>query len=186
MSILANAVAAATTASWLGPALTGLITGTTAVAAVFFTQRAERRRAHDDRLWQQRVTAYADLLAWSNEVDAWSLRRRPRNFRSRTAKPEVVERALHARLAVVAGPEVTKWLELTETALENARDDDEHALKVHVNAQALADAVQQEILHLHVRSRREQRRLQIGSRSQQNLGMGAGPRYRPPSTHSEG
>jgi hypothetical protein len=168
----------AVVASWLGPVLAGAITAVAAVGAVLVSQRAERRRAHDDRLWQQRAAAYADLLAWANEFNAWSLGRRPRGMLTRPSKPDVVGRQLHARLSTNAGPEVAHWLESTETQLENAPEDADMAIAVHTRAEALADAVTQELLHLRVRGRRERRRIGVGGRSLQDLGRGAAPRYR--------
>ena len=176
MSLVAGSCAVVSTS--FAPVLAGALTGFAALLAVLLSQRGERCRAQEDRLWQQRVLAYTELVVWADEVNAWSLGRKPRTAQDRPSVSDLVGRDLHARLLVYAGPDVRRWLEATETELECLPPEQELAIGVHTRADALLDAVQQELLHMRVRTHREGRRLGVGQCSLRDLGRGAGPRYR--------
>jgi hypothetical protein len=167
-------------ATWLGPLAAGAITGAAALIAVLVTQRGERTRIHEDRLWKERATIYAEILAWANDVNAWALRRTPGPGEPLPARPLPLPRLQHARVVVFAGPAVRDSVETVDYELTCAPEPPEPAVQLHVDADALQDAVQQEIQFRHVRSARERRRMSIGHASLQNLLFGRGPRPRRP------
>jgi hypothetical protein len=167
-------------ASWLVALITGVLTAGAAVAAVVVTQRGERARIHEDRLWKERASVYVEILAWANDVNAWALRRTSGRGQPLPERPATLPRLLHARVLAFAGTAVRDHVEAVDYELMYAEEPPEHATGLHVQADALQDAVQQELQHLRSRSRREQIRMGIGHGSLQNLGRGHGPRpHRP-------
>jgi|ERR1035438_1806840 hypothetical protein len=91
---------------WLGPLATGAVTAAAAVIAVLITQRGERARLHEDRLWKERAALYVELLAWANDVNVWALRRTPGPGEPPPARPSPLPRLLYARVLAFAGPTV--------------------------------------------------------------------------------
>jgi hypothetical protein len=75
---------------------------------------------------------------------------------------------------------VREHVETVEYELLVALDPPEHAVGVHVQADALQDAIQLELQQLRARSKRERQRMSIGHASLQNLMFGRGPRPRRP------
>jgi hypothetical protein len=167
-------------ASWLVALSTGVLTAAAAVIAVLVTQRGERTRNHEDRVWKERATIYVEILAWANDVNAWALRRTSGPSEPLPARPAPLPRLHYARVLAFAGPAVCDLVETVEYELVSAPEPPEHTVRLHVEADALQDAVQQEIQYRRIRPDRERRRLGIGQRSLHNLGMGRDPRPRRP------
>jgi hypothetical protein len=167
-------------ASWLTPLITGVLTGAAAVIAVLVTHRGEQARNHEDRLWKERATVYVVILAWANDVNAWALRRTGGQGELLPARPAALPRLQHARVLAFGGAAVRDHVETVDYELLCAPEPPEPAVRLHVEADALQDAVQQEIQYRRSRSARERRRMAIGHRSLQNLGLGRGARPRRP------
>ena len=167
-------------ATWLVGLITGVLSAGAAVSAVVFTQRGERNRTHEDRLWTERASIYVEVLAWANEVNAWALRRTLGPGAPLLPRPAPLARLQHARVLAFAGTAVHDFVEAVDYELLNAPEPPEPAVHLHLQADALQDAIQQELQRRRSRSKREQRRMGIGYRSQQNLVLGQGPRPRPP------
>ena len=52
--------------TWDWASFTSAIVGAiAALGGVWVTQRSERRRAHDDRIWSQRLDVYVTLMSWA-------------------------------------------------------------------------------------------------------------------------
>jgi len=167
-------------ASWLVPLITAILGAVAVVTGVLLTQRGERDRTHEDRLWAERASISVEVLAWANDVNAWALRRTSGPTALLPPRPGPLPRLQHARVLAFAGPAVRDLVETVDYELMRAPEPPDYAIGLHVQADALQDAVQQELQHRRSRSRREQRRMGIGHRSLQNLFLGRGPRLRPP------
>jgi hypothetical protein len=166
--------------SWLVPLITGILSAGAVVTGVVVTQRSERRRTHEDRLWTERASIYVEILAWANDVNAWALRRTPGPGAPLPARPPPLARLQYARVLAFAGQAVRDFVETVDYELLRAPDPPEPTAMLHVQADALQDAIQQELQQRPSRSAREQRRMGIGQGSLQNLLLGRGPRPRPP------
>ncbi|SRR5712691_2265761 len=164
----------------LAALVTGVITAAAAVLAVLITMRGERARLHEDRLWTERAAMYVELLAWANDVNVWALRRKPGPAEPLPARPPPLPRLLFARVLAFAGPIVRDHVETVDYELLVADEPPEYAVRLHVEADALQDAVQLDLQQMRDRSKREKDHMGIGQRSLQNLGQGHGPRPRPP------
>lgn len=167
-------------ATWPVGLITGVLTAVAAVSAVVLTQRSERDRTHEDRLWTERASIYVEVLAWANDVNAWALRRTLGPGAPLPLRPAPLTRLQHARVLAFSGTAVRDFVEAVDYELLTAPEPPDHAIRLHVEAEALQDAIQQELQWRRSRSKREQQRMGIGQRSLQNLGQGRGPRPRPP------
>jgi len=160
-------------------AVIGLLGG---LGATLISLRGERTRTRDDRLWRERAPLYTQLIAWQEDVNTWALGRAGPT----APRPDLVGPELHAQLLIFAGDAALRWLEPVETQLERAappglpRSSDNAESQLHVYAEALLDAIQEEFVKGRARSWKEERRLGIGSRSLRSLFLGGGPRHRPP------
>jgi hypothetical protein len=148
-------------ASWLVALITGVLSAGGVVTGVVLTQHSERSRTHEDRLWAERASIYVEVLAWANDVNAWALRRTSGPGVPVSARPEPLARLQHARVLAFAGSAVRDSVETVDYELLCAPEPPEHAVRLHVQADALQDAIQQE-LQRRSRSRREQRRMGVG------------------------
>jgi len=166
-------------ATWLVGLITGLLSAGAAVSAVVITQRSERGRTHEDRLWTERASIYVEILAWANDVNAWALRRTFGPGAPLPPRPAPLARLQYARVLAFAGSTVRDFVEDVDYELLNAPEPPDHAVRLHVQADALEDAIQQELQQRRSRSKREQQRMRIGQRSLRNLGLGRGPRPMP-------
>jgi len=132
-----------------------------------------------DRLWRERAVTYVAVVAWANDVNAWALRRRGRPGEPLPDSPALLSRDLHARVVAFAGSDVLDSVNRLEASLNVSNvGDTQIDAGTHWAADALIDAIQQELRHERPRSPSQKRRLGIGQWSQQDLTFGAGPQPR--------
>jgi hypothetical protein len=122
--------------SWLVALITGVLTVSGTVMGVLVTQRGERVRNQEDRLWRERASVYVEILAWANDVNAWALRRRAGPGELLPSRPAALPRLQYARVLAFAGAAVREHIEKVEYELMVASDSPDHAVGLHVQADA--------------------------------------------------
>jgi hypothetical protein len=133
-----------------------------------------------DGPWKERATIHVEILAWANDVNAWTLRRRSGRGEPLRARPAALPRLPHARVLAFAGSAAREHVETVDYQLLITEEPPEYATRLHAEADALQDVMQLEIQHGRSRSKREKRR--TGTvQSPQNPLFGRGPRPRPPN-----